>query len=267
MKKKLVVCGCSWMTPDHLGRHEWRDNHHSELFAKKYNYELITFAQCGQSNGGIGVQIEEAIRVKPDLIFFGQSVADRIELNIPNDHTSVGASFNLDEGNDEVRLSELAGPHGVNMHILSDNLHSLLPNAGSDDPNWNHDPKQMLMDHFRYQYKVKVTEEEVDNICGAVKSYFMYMHNLKMKKQTDMWLLYAVQHKLYESKIPAIKVIDLLYYDTPWFPCITKGYGPKEYIAPHFQGSYHTSVQTQHDILKDIELTLDQIGYKYSNEI
>ena len=41
MKKKLVVCGCSWMTPDHLGRHEWRDNHHSELFAKKYNYEQI----------------------------------------------------------------------------------------------------------------------------------------------------------------------------------------------------------------------------------
>tara|TARA_Y100000389_G_scaffold188374_1_gene210864 strand:+ start:2183 stop:2986 length:804 start_codon:yes stop_codon:yes gene_type:complete len=267
MKKKLVVCGCSWMTPDNLGTPEYRDNHHSELFAKKYNYELITFAECGWSNGGIGVQIEEAIRVKPDLIFFGQTVADRIELNIPNDYNYQDASFNLDDDDDEVRLNELVGKHGGNMHILSDNLHSLLPNAGSKDPNWNHNPKHMMHDHIVRKYKIKVTEEEVDNILDAVKSYFMYMHNLKMKKQTDMWLLYAVQHKLYESKIPAIKVIDLLYYDTPWFPCITKGYGPKEYTAPYFQGSYHTSVQTQHDILKDIELALDQIGYKYSNEI
>lgn len=275
--KKLIVCGCSWMTPDDLGRPEWRDNHHSELFAKKYNYELITFAECGWSNGGIGVQIEEAIRVKPDLIFFGQTVADRIELNIPNDHTLEGAPFNLDLGDDEVRLNELVGKHGVNMHILSDNLNSLLPNAGSLDPNCIHDPKQRLMDHLCWKYKIKkadgslmleVTEEEVDNICGAVKSYFMYMHNLKMKKQTDMWLLYAVQHKLHLSGIPALKVIDLLHYDTPWYPCITKGYGPGDgYVAPVPNASYHTSIETQHDILKDIELALDQIGYKYSNEI
>ena len=128
-----------------------------------------------------------------------------------------------------------------------------------------HNPEEWLHSNL-VRYGVDITESDARDKVNAVKDWFMYVYSLRMKKQIDMWTLYAVQHKLHLSGIPALKVIDLFHYDTPWYPCITKGYGPADrFAAPDYpHASYHTSLETQHDILRDIEVALE---HKYNNAI
>ena len=256
--KKLIVCGCSWMSVDTIHPSKYKDTHFSELLAEKLGYELIVYAKPGSSNGGICVQIEEAIRSKPDLIIFGQTVADRIEFKVAENPEAFGGGWVTD--NSEVRLSELIGDHAVNPTLMSDNLHSLLYETD------NYPDTAYWMYENIVRYGVDITESDARDKVNAVKDWFRYVYSLRMKKQIDMWTLYAVQHKLHLSGIPALKVIDLFHYDTPWYPCITKGYGPADLFAspdyPH--GWYHTSLETQHDILRDIEVALE---HKYNNAI
>jgi hypothetical protein len=248
------------MSPDNnaFNDYKYKGTHFSELLAEKLGYELIVYAKPGSSNGGICVQIEEAIRSKPDLIIFGQTVADRIEFKVAENPEAFGGGWVTD--NSEVRLSELIGDHAVNPTLMSDNLHSLLYETDNypDTAHW--------MYENLVRYGVDITESDARDKVNAVKDWFRYVYSLRMKKQIDMWTLYAVQHKLHLSGIPALKVIDLFHYDTPWYPCITKGYGPADLFAspdyPH--GWYHTSLETQHDILRDIEVALE---HKYNNAI
>ena len=248
------------MSPDNnaFNDYKYKGTHFSELLAEKLGYELIVYAKPGSSNGGICVQIEEAIRSKPDLIIFGQTVADRIEFKVAENPEAFGGGWVTD--NSEVRLSELIGDHAVNPTLMSDNLHSLLYETD------NYPDTAYWMYENIVRYGVDITESDARDKVNAVKDWFRYVYSLRMKKQIDMWTLYAVQHKLHLSGIPALKVIDLFHYDTPWYPCITKGYGPADLFAspdyPH--GWYHTSLETQHDILRDIEVALE---HKYNNEI
>ena len=248
------------MSPDNnaFNDYKYKGTHFSELLAEKLGYELIVYAKPGSSNGGICVQIEEAIRSKPDLIIFGQTVADRIEFKIAEHPEEFSGPWATD--NSEVRLSELIGDHAVNPTLMSDNLHSLLYETDNypDTAHWMYENLA--------RYGVDINESDARDKVNAVKDWFMYVYSLRMKKQIDMWTLYAVQHKLHLSGIPALKVIDLFHYDTPWYPCITKGYGPADrFAAPDYpHASYHTSLETQHDILRDIEVALE---HKYNNEI
>ena len=249
------------MSPDNytFNDYKYKGTHFSELLAEKLGYELIVYAKPGSSNGGICVQIEEAIRSKPDLIIFGQTVADRIEFKIAEHPEEFSGPWATD--NSEVRLSELIGDHAVNPTLMSDNLHSLL----SVDLVNKHNPEEWLHSAI-VRYGVDINESDARDKINAVKDWFMHLYSLRMKKQIDMWTLYAVQHKLHLSGIPALKVIDLFHYDTPWYPCITKGYGPADrFAAPDYpHAGYHTSLETQHDILRDIEVALE---HKYNNAI
>ena len=249
------------MSPDNnaFNDYKYKGTHFSELLAEKLGYELIVYAKPGSSNGGICVQIEEAIRSKPDLIIFGQTVADRIEFKVAEHPEEFSGPWATD--NSEVRLSELIGDHAVNPTLISDNLTSML----SVDLVNKHNPEEWLHSAI-VRYGVDINESDARDKINAVKDWFMHLYSLRMKKQIDMWTLYAVQHKLHLSGIPALKVIDLFHYDTPWYPCITKGYGPADrFAAPDYpHAGYHTSLETQHDILRDIEVALE---HKYNNAI
>lgn len=228
--KKIIVCGCSWMTPDL--RPEFAGTHFSELLAKELDYELVVFSRPGSSNGGICVQLEQAIKERPDLILFGQTVADRVEIRITDEVWEGSSNPYYDE---PVALSDLIGQYASNPTILSDNLHSLLV----------HTIEHHVKDKTTSWYKERLE---------SINSWFNLLYSPKMKRQIDTWCLYAVQHKIYESKIPAIKVIDLLDYDSPWFnSCTGNVYKPSIYIAPDNSATYHTDIQIQKNILNTIK--------------
>lgn len=228
--KKIIVCGCSWMSCDYGP--EIKGTHFSERLADELGYELIMYSRPGSSNGGICVQIEEAIKAKPDLILFGQTVADRVEVRIIEEMFTGKGFIYYD---DPVALADLVGKHEDNPSILSDNLSSLL--IGS----------------LAHVLKDK-SKSWCDERTTALQNWFNLLYSPKMKRQIDTWCLYAVQHKLYESKIPAIKVIDLLNYDTPWYKCCTGDtYKPTHYIPDVDSVGYHTNTSRQKDIVNDIK--------------
>ena len=64
--KRLIICGDSFMSP----RTFHKDKHFAEIFSNTLGFELTSYARSGFSNGGIVIQLSEAIRQKPDLILF-----------------------------------------------------------------------------------------------------------------------------------------------------------------------------------------------------
>jgi len=229
---KLIVCGDSWMTPDY---NNYKNTHFSELFAKELGYDLVTYARGGMSNGGIALQIEQAILDKPDLILFGTTVIDRIELSTTsgedNDNRYVNRCASLFDISYYPRILN----NNTSPSLISENLMSLL-----------HEP---IITKFP---KAHAPKEKDD----AIKQWFMHMYSPMMKRKIDLWCMQAVLHKLYVSNIPAILVIDLLNMpitEVPWYECITGDTYKQKYVDLFGDAHYHTSPQQQIEILNLIK--------------
>lgn len=83
--KTLAVCGCSWSAISPLP--EYKNTHWSELIADMFDTELHNFAVGGVSNFVIRLQIDEVLKLNPDLVIISPTYSDRIEIpvdiNIP----------------------------------------------------------------------------------------------------------------------------------------------------------------------------------------
>jgi hypothetical protein len=91
--KKLIVCGDSYQTPSHTAK--YAGTHWSEVFAKRHDLKLITFADWGMSDAVIAFQIQDALSHKDAIIVASPSAGLRLEwcqpdsLNeIPRSHTA-----------------------------------------------------------------------------------------------------------------------------------------------------------------------------------
>lgn len=233
--KKVVTCGCSFMSPD-MYNPEFQGTHFSEVFAKEMGYELIQLARPGSSNGGICIQIEEAIKIKPDLILFGTTVFDRVEISVSPEVLEVGDRHFTEK----IKIEELYDVYHTkigekqNAILLSDNLMSLIPDK-------NHWRDRLIPD-----YEIK---------HSALEAWLKHLYVPRWKRQIDEYCMYAVQHKLLLSGIKALKVIDLLESpDIPFFDCITgKKYSIHYHIVEPNAGSYHTTKKQQLEIVELIK--------------
>jgi hypothetical protein len=230
---KLIVCGDSWMTPDY---YNYKNTHFSELFAKELGYDLVTYARGGMSNGGIALQIEQAILDKPDLILFGTTVIDRIELSMNSGEDTNNRYVNKYASMFDISYHPRIVNNNTSPILISDNLMSLLYEPIIEKYPKASDPK------------------EKDD---AIKQWFMHMYSPMMKRKIDLWCMRAVLHKLYVSNIPAILVIDLLNMpitEVPWYECITGDTYRQNYVdLSNGAAGYHTLPQQQIEILNLIK--------------
>ena len=182
--KRLYICGDSYMSPV-ISKPK---THFSELLSDKLNFELIPLARGGMSNLGICLQIEHALREKPDFILLNTTSSDRIEIPFKSNHNK---NFSLSDIAylETSSLSCYTQLGKNNPKLISDTLYSLLEN----DKEW-------------FQ-KYSSVIANMGLIHHAVKSYFQFMYNEHWKNQTDMWCLYSVLHKLELSKIPYLIVL------------------------------------------------------------
>ena len=93
--KTLAVCGCSWSAISPLP--EYKNTHWSELIADMFDTELHNFAVGGVSNFVIRLQIDEVLKLNPDLVIISPTYSDRIEIpvdiNIPQTKNVTFASI------------------------------------------------------------------------------------------------------------------------------------------------------------------------------
>ena len=78
MRKKLIVCGCSFSAPSNDP--SLAQTAYGEVLAKKLGWEVEILSRQGCSNGGIRIQIDEVIRQRPDFAIIAPTFHDRTEI-------------------------------------------------------------------------------------------------------------------------------------------------------------------------------------------
>ena len=73
---KIICCGDSFFSLDK----KYPNTHLSELLANKFGAKLQNYSKYGASNFMIALQLEYAIKQNPNLIIFGFTSVDRIEV-------------------------------------------------------------------------------------------------------------------------------------------------------------------------------------------
>lgn len=232
----IVVCGDSWMAPKvHVP-----GTHFSEIFAKNYNSTLVPYARSAMGNGGIILQVESAIKQRPDLILLGTTSSDRIEFKIKDE-------FNNDK---EITLDDLSygRQHGdvssVNRELMDNNA-SLRSEA----------LRQFIDSSFS---KIESLNEDENRIKKeAILNYFkeLYHHNWKVKVDRYMW--YAMFHKLNVSNIPYIVCYDHILSNDELSlltegNCFFRKFSTfrKPFAKNEVDPGYHTTIETQQEIAK-----------------
>lgn len=184
MKKKMIVCGDSYMTPVIT----YPNTHLAELTADVLDYHLTVYARGGMSNLGICLQIEEAIKKKPDLILFNTTHYDRTE--IPLNLTKFDR-FTIDRN-----------PYTMQDIIYEEqnSVSTYLKETNKNGPNFISDTLHRLLKDKDCYKNVK----DIPYIRQAVRYYFEFLHDPVWQRQKDLWSLYACIHRLHESKIPYV---------------------------------------------------------------
>lgn len=218
---KLIVCGDSYMSP----RVDYSGKHFSEIVSKDLGLELIAYSRSGISNGGIALQVLEAVKQNPKLILLNLTFPDRIEFRLDGYDDRIITFKDIDYAIDSTDMSVQENRFGP---LASDNLISLLNGS-------THYPKDKL---------------------NAVRTYFEELYCEDWKKQTDSMMMYAVLHALYKSSVPYIIIQDNL--GLRGFTCPIDWIDDKNNVSQQliplfnrpkdFDPGFHTSFETQKDI-------------------
>lgn len=238
MNNNIIICGDSWMSP----RVHVPETHFSEIFAKHFNYNLVSYARAAMSNGGILLQIEEAIKQKPKLILVGTTYPDRIEFTSSNEFVERSEM-------EEVTLKDLCyGAGGTDLSCLSlSNLKGSLKSEAL---------LQFIVDSFFNGAALEPlqTDEQHDKL-KAIKMYFRHLYHPTWKEKLDANMMYGILHKLHMSNIPyvicfhALEQIltkdDLFWLEDKhiFWPKFIRSRG-----QPNPDPGYHTSIEVQKEI-------------------
>jgi len=171
MTKTLVVCGCSSSSAST----SQPGSSYTELLADKLRWDLVQLARPGISNGGIRLQIDECIKLKPDFAIIAPTFHDRIEIPINKFNSAVGLK-NINYTN-------------VGYNLLSESLSSLAVNK------LNPERCQLLS-------SAKIT---------AVKYFIDQLYDSDWKQQLDTWIIRDGITALYLAGINFIVVPDNLW--------------------------------------------------------
>lgn len=254
--KQVIICGDSFMSPVLT----YPGTHFSQIFCREMGYDLLCFSRSGMSNAGIMVQINTAIERKPDLIIFNTSGFDRIELPVKycdllahKDYNEFFVKFKP-YTTDNLLYTQSVGlsthypwankdPKILSMSI-SDLLHPTMYDSRKDT-HYNHNAMKNLEMVEDYEEKMK-----------AVKIWFKYLYDERIKKMADCFMMYGVITKLHNSGIDYIWAHDSLFdgelINMDWVPKknnikniigskIAADPKPKEFKDP----GYHTTFETQ----------------------
>lgn len=248
---RFAVCGDSWMSPSY--DNAFIGTHFAQLLSKEQNWQLEYYSRPGASNGFICLQIEQAIKDKCDLIIFGTTTYNRIEYSLDNTNTDPSHQWN---GHVELDVKNVAPPSAKyryekhNYEIISDNLMNLLGY------------KKNFINYEKF-FLTNTDDEELELKYNALKDWFTYLYHPAWKQKIDRWCLEATLHKLKESNIPYIFVIDFIGIpDLEWLdePVLGKEFSGISYTAPDASTTYHTSKALQVEILNSVKSKIREKG-------
>jgi hypothetical protein len=163
---KIIVCGDSFLTPDI----RYPGAHFSEILANKHNHEVINLARGGMSNTGICFQFEQAVKLHPDIIIYGQTDSGRMAIPTGNFVRENGLkNFRYTDKVSATCNSEYVGDS--NAPIVDDVMASLL--------------KDSCWTTLSNTNKYNLTNEQRE----AIRQYITYLHDAELKEAMDGWAI------------------------------------------------------------------------------
>jgi len=171
---KLIVCGCS-LSADSIDRPGTGYGHQT---AKRLGWDVEILARQGCSNGGIRIQIDEALRQQPDFVIVAPTFCDRIEIPAATD-----CGYDKTAGIDNVN-------YGTNPYrMICENITTLVGN-------------------YNNPYR---TGELDKNTQEAIRQYINHIYDVNWKRQQDEWIMRDGIMQLFYSGIPFLIIAGELW--------------------------------------------------------
>lgn len=187
--KKLIVCGDSFSAVSKI----LPGTSYSELLTTQLGWELHNYARRGCSNGGIRIQIDEAIRQRADFVIIIPTSWDRFEI------PAAAAPY--------TKINEGTGwGHPLQDHLLNvDITNGYDPKLGIQNINYGSQPSTMifetifsLAENYEHEYRGKLDKDT----HRAVQAYVNHLYDSNWKRQIDQWIIADGLTRLHDAGIP-----------------------------------------------------------------
>ena len=188
---KLYICGDSFSAVSKI----LPGTHWSELLAEKLGWQLVNYARRGCSNGGIRLQIEQAIQDKADFIFIVPTGWDRTEIPVSDNFyqgpTNVIKSF----GN------------FLQDWLLDQSKSCYDPGIGVKNINYSHSEHNKMIfetifslaENYDHEYRKDRLSDEKHQ---AIKSFVNHIYDSGWKNQLDRWIISSGAFRCHDAGIP-----------------------------------------------------------------
>jgi len=190
---KLIVCGCS-LSADSTSDPGTGYGHQT---ARRLGWDVEILARQGCSNGGIRIQIDEALRQRPDFVIVAPTFCDRIEIPAST------------EPYDWIRDPNLPN------HLRKEFSTGYDKQAGIDNLNYGTNPYRMICENIVTLAENRDTPYRVGkldkNTQAAIRQYINHMYDVNWKRQQDEWIMRDGIMPLFYSGIPFLLVAGNLW--------------------------------------------------------
>ena len=194
-----MVCGCSYSAVSPFEQH--KNTSWSEILANKLGWDLQNIARQGCSNGGIRIQIDEAIRQRPDFVIITPTSYDRIE--IPN---FVKEKLKISDFNPFQRIVDsILRPTEYGEE--RDDKKSYYQPAGLDNINYGDNHSRMIIETMHslagnWAHPYRRNQPVPEDVQKALQMYINHLYEARWKRQLDEWIIRDGLVQLQAHKIP-----------------------------------------------------------------
>lgn len=226
---KLAVCGCSWSATSVL--EEFKGTHFSEIVADAMGAELYNFAVGGASNFVIRLQIDEAIKIKPDLVIVTPTYPDRIE--IPTNSKIIKT---------EISLADIYNSHIHNNDLNTPIRTYTLPNLAEKN---YHSIKEYMV--YYYQPLAKLATDR-----WIIRDGLTQLKNSGIKFLVQPQLLWDDQYVAYPFLSSVALQKNIITNDK----CV---FYNRVHSESSFDPGFHTTLETQQLFAKNLQILIKEI--------
>ena len=248
MRKVLAVCGDSFMSAVSVDEYG-ADSHFTQLLAKKLDWDYVTFARGGCSNSVIRLQIDEAIKIKPDLLIIGTTTPDRVEFpRFPFNRTNENFWDGVyDKKKGLFNISWTGCDLSYELCLFKNHIPTLEAQTIS---NMIRHPDYYLEGFMRDTNGIYSTSY-IKNLLHIWEQYYIHLFDTKWKKQQDTWVIISGLHKLKQHNINFFIIPQFMYHeDFVGFEDnmikINDKLDPWNDISKATRARFHTDLETQY---------------------
>lgn len=194
--KKLGVCGDSFFASisyDSKNPDNGYDNHFTEILARKLGWEVVTFARGACGNQTIRLQIEEMIKVKPDLVIIGTTSPDRFEYPI-NDLSTESYSDKFTDKLADISYKQSNGLKNIDYRNYPDKSSEYDIFKETNPVLFSETLNNIF---FNNQINEFLKKEDIN----VLEKWYHRFYDFEWKRQTDTWIISDGLRKLIDHGI------------------------------------------------------------------